>query len=94
MARILNEKKDGFPIPKDNYKMILIGFGIVIVGFLLMMGGGADSPDTFNYDIFSFRRITLAPIVCYSVLVSFSGVSCGNPKRRRGEKLNINVIEY
>ena len=45
MARILNEKKDGFPIPKDNYKMILIGFGIVIVGFLLMMGGGADSPD-------------------------------------------------
>ena len=39
MARILNEKKDGFPIPKDNYKMILIGFGIVIVGFLLMMGG-------------------------------------------------------
>ena len=43
MARILNEKKDGFPIPKDNYKMILIGFGIVIVGFLLMMGGGADS---------------------------------------------------
>ena len=63
MARILNEKKDGFPIPKENYKMILIGFGIVVVGFLLMMGGGADSPETFNYDIFSLRRITLAPIV-------------------------------
>lgn len=44
MARILNEKKDGFPIPKDNYKMILIGFGIVIVGFLLMMGGERIRP--------------------------------------------------
>ena len=75
MARILNEKKDGFPIPKDNYKMILIGFGIVIVGFLLMMGGGADSPDTFNYDIFSFRRITLAPIV---VLFGFGFVFCSS----------------
>ncbi len=41
MARILNEKKDGFPIPKDNYKMILIGFGIVIVGFPLDDGRGS-----------------------------------------------------
>ena len=86
MARILNEKKDGFPIPKDNYKLILIGFGIVIVGFLLMMGGGADSPDTFNYDIFSFRRITLAPIV---VLFGFGFVFWGimrKPKTKGEEK--------
>ena len=48
--------------------MILIGFGIVVLGFILMMGGGSSSPDEFNYDIFSFRRITLAPIV---VLVGF-----------------------
>ncbi|MDE6451597.1 MAG: DUF3098 domain-containing protein [Odoribacter sp.] len=57
------EKKVGFPIPVSSYKMILIGFGIVLLGFILMMGGGSDSPDEFNYDIFSFRRITLAPIV-------------------------------
>lgn len=53
----------GFSIPVSNYRMILIGFGIVIVGFLLMMGGGSDDPNQFNYDIFSFRRITLAPFV-------------------------------
>lgn len=57
------DKKAGFPIPVSSYKMILIGFGIVVLGFILMMGGGSDSPDQFNYDIFSFRRITLAPIV-------------------------------
>lgn len=57
------EKKAGFPVPKGNYSMILLGFGIVILGFVLMMGGGTEDPDQFSYDIFSFRRITLAPIV-------------------------------
>ncbi|MDE5611180.1 MAG: DUF3098 domain-containing protein [Odoribacter sp.] len=56
-------EKIGFPIPVSSYKMILIGFGIVVLGFILMMGGGSNNPDEFNYDIFSFRRITLAPIV-------------------------------
>lgn len=57
------EKKAGFPIPVSSYKMILIGLGIILLGFILMMGGGSNSPDEFSYDIFSFRRITLAPIV-------------------------------
>ncbi len=60
------EKKAGFPIPVSSYKMILIGFGIVVLGFILMMGGGIDNPDVFNDEIFSFRRITLAPIVVLS----------------------------
>jgi len=58
-----NNKKDGFPIPVSSYKMILIGLGIIVLGFILMIGGGSDDPNQFNYDIFSFRRITLAPIV-------------------------------
>lgn len=65
------EKKTGFPIPVSSYKMILIGFGIVVLGFLLMMGGGSDDPAVFNYEIFSFRRITLAPVV---VLAGFGFV--------------------
>ncbi|GHV64950.1 hypothetical protein FACS1894199_04430 [Bacteroidia bacterium] len=65
------ETKAEFPIPFDNYKKIVIGFGIIVIGFILMAGGGADSPDTFNYDIFSHRRITLAPIV---VLAGFAFV--------------------
>lgn len=46
MAKSSNVKdsvnKAGFPIPVGNYKMILIGFGIVILGFILMMGGGSE----------------------------------------------------
>ncbi len=52
------------PLGKQNLKLMLIGFGIIVLGFILMAGGGSDHPATeFNYDMFSFRRITLAPIL-------------------------------
>ncbi|NJK85050.1 MAG: DUF3098 domain-containing protein [Bacteroidales bacterium] len=44
--------------------MLIIGFVIIVVGFLLMMGGKSTDPNVFNEkEIFSFRRITLAPLV-------------------------------
>lgn len=52
-----------FAIGKKNYKLLLIGFGIIVFGFLLMIGGGSKDPNVFSNDIFSFRRITLAPII-------------------------------
>ncbi|RUT78750.1 DUF3098 domain-containing protein [Ancylomarina longa] len=57
------EPKTGFALGKENYKLLLIGFIIIIVGFLLMTGGGSDDPNVFDKSIFSFRRITLAPMV-------------------------------
>ncbi len=57
-------QKNEFAIGKQNYTLLLIGFGIIILGFVLMMGGGTEDPNVFNADeLFSFRRITLAPIV-------------------------------
>lgn len=53
----------GFALGKENYKLIAIGFVIIVIGFILMSGGGNTDPNVFNYDIFSFRRITLAPLV-------------------------------
>lgn len=52
-----------FPLAKENYKLMLIGLGIIVLGFILMIGGGSDDPTIFNKEIFSFRRITLAPMV-------------------------------
>jgi membrane-bound ClpP family serine protease len=57
------DNNTGFALGKENYKLLLIGFVIIIVGFLLMMGGGSDDPNVFDESIFSFRRITLAPMV-------------------------------
>ena len=48
-----------------NYRLLLIGIGIVILGYILMAGGGSGDPEVFNaQEIFSPRRITVAPIVC------------------------------
>ncbi len=57
------EKKVEFALGKENYRLLIIGFAIIVFGFLLMIGGKAESPDEFNEAIFSFRRITLAPII-------------------------------
>lgn len=47
-----------------NYKLLIIGLAIVVAGFLLMSGGGSGDPNVFDaQEIFSARRITVAPIV-------------------------------
>lgn len=59
-----NNDQDAMPFTATNYKLLLIGLAIVVVGFLLMTGGGSGDPNVFNKDeIFSKRRITVAPIV-------------------------------
>lgn len=52
-----------FPLRKINFQFLAIGFVVVIIGFMLMSGGGSDDPNVFSPDVFSFRRIVLAPIV-------------------------------
>lgn len=56
-------QKPDFPFTRENYILLIIGFVIIVFGFLLMIGGGSDDPNVFNPEIFSFRRITLAPVV-------------------------------
>jgi len=66
MAQLKNSKNegDGFALPKENYTYLLIGFIIIIIGFALMIGGRSEDPNVFNgEEIFSFRRITLAPVI-------------------------------
>ncbi len=57
------ERDPRLPLARRNYVWLLAGFGIVLLGFVLMAGGGSDSPDEFNYAMFSWRRITLAPLL-------------------------------
>jgi hypothetical protein len=64
-----SKERPDFALGPENYKLLAIGFVIIVIGFLLMIGGKSDSPDKFSNEIFSFRRITLAPIV---VLAGFA----------------------
>jgi len=55
---------------KDNYKWMLIGLVIMAIGFFLMAGGKSSDPNVFNdSQIYSFRRITLAPILIVGGLI-------------------------
>jgi len=65
----VKETNPGFAIGRKNYIYLIIGFVIIIIGFVLMMGGKSPDPNLFNEkEIFSPRRITLAPIL---VLLGF-----------------------
>lgn len=56
--------EDRFPFIKENYFIMIIGLAIIAIGYLLMVGGGSSDPNQFYADkIYSWRRITLAPIV-------------------------------
>jgi hypothetical protein len=59
-------KKKQFLFIKKIYQIIFLSILIIGVGFLLMSGGGSNNPDVFNNEIYSFRRIRLAPLVVIS----------------------------
>lgn len=62
-----NNRQNGggerMPFSRKNYLLMLVGVIIIVVGFVLMSGGGEHTVTDFDESIFSFRRITLAPIV-------------------------------
>lgn len=71
---------DNFTNMADNTKMaitrkglrwILMGFLVMVAGFILMMGGGVKDPQVFNWAMFDFRRLVAAPVVilCGVVIV-------------------------
>jgi hypothetical protein len=60
--------KPAFLFERVNYTILLIGIAVIALGFILMSGGGSNDPNVFNEEIFSFRRIRLAPTV---VLIGF-----------------------
>ena len=60
--------KSEFLFEKKNYQLMVLGVLFIALGFILMSGGGSDDPNVFNEEIYSFRRIRLAPTL---VLIGF-----------------------
>ena len=68
-----------FAFEKSNYILLLIGVVIIIAGFILMTGPGSTETH-FEPDIFSFRRIKLAPAICFGgfIFVIYAIMHKGN----------------
>jgi hypothetical protein len=61
-------KQKYFIFERKNYIFMAIGIAFIVLGFLLMIGGGSDNPEVFNPEIYSWRRIRLAPAL---ILIGF-----------------------
>lgn len=66
----MSQKKIATIFTKDNYMWMAIGAAVIILGFLLMIGGKSADPNVFNEkEVYSFRRITLAPVLIIAGLI-------------------------
>jgi hypothetical protein len=71
--------KNNFAFDKVNFILLAVGMAIVVIGFLLMVGPNSTDT-TFEPDIFSARRIKLAPVVCLFGFVSMIYAVIRKPK--------------
>ena len=71
--------KRDFAFDRMNYILLAIGMAVVIIGFLLMSGPGSNET-AYNPDIFSVRRIKVAPVVCLLGFVSMIYAVVRRPK--------------
>lgn len=70
-------------LPKLNLILIAISFVIIVIGFALMVG--APSGEVYNPDIFSFRRITLGPMIALAGFIVMVVAILYKPRKNRKE---------
>ncbi len=72
----------GFVFGPMNYRLLIIGLVVIILGFILMAGGKSDDPNVFNPEVFSIRRITIAPIVVLAGFIIEGFAIMWKPKKK------------
>lgn len=78
------------PLGKRNYVMILCGVAAIILGFILLSGGGSEDPATqFNYEMFNFRRLYVAPVLLLAGFAFEIYAIMYRPKAAKGETTTL-----
>ena len=70
-------------ITPKGLKLLLAGVLVMIAGYILMTGGGSSDPQVFNYGMFSFRRLVVAPVVIIAGIVIEVVAIMGTRKDRK-----------
>ena len=65
------DKTSQFIFNKKNYIIFIVSLLVICLGFILMIGGESVNNVDFNPEIFSFRRITIAPI---TIIIGYIGI--------------------
>ncbi len=74
---------DRMAVTPKGLKLVLAGLIVMVAGYILMTGGGSDDPEVFNYAMFNFRRLTLAPVVIIAGIVTVIVGIMGNFDEKR-----------
>ena len=56
-------QKFEFAFGKQNYRLMFIGLAVLLIGFMLMVGGGSDDPNVFSPALFNTQRLVIAPLL-------------------------------
>ena len=77
----------GMPFGKFNYILMLAGFVVLGIGYVLLSGGGSEDPNVFSEAIFDTRRLVIAPVtLMIGFLIEFSAIMIKiNPKEENQE---------
>ena len=74
-----------FAFTKENYMWMIIGVVLIILGYVLLVGGGSDNPDEFNMALFNARRLVFAPIFIVGGLVVEVFAIMKKPSKKQSE---------
>lgn len=85
-------RKEEFALGKTNYILIAIAFALVVIGFLLMLGG-STTDESFNPDIFSTRRIAIGPTIAFLGFVCIVPAILYRPKKKESVNNEGTIIE-
>ena len=72
-----------FSMPSKNVLLIGIGLLVMVLGFVLMLGGGSSDPEVFNPEMFNARRLVVAPVV---ICIGIGVIIWGIMRKPRGEE--------
>ena len=80
---------DKMAITPKGFKLLIAGVIVMVAGYILMIGGGSKDPQVFNYAMFNFQRLVVAPLVIFCgiiiEIVAIMGIFKG-PEKREGDK--------
>jgi len=70
-----------YPFSRKNFIGMLIAGAMIVIGFLLILGG-SSTPDSFNPDIFSTRRIVVGPLIAFLGFVGMAVAIIIKPSKK------------
>lgn len=83
-SRLDKETASQFPLGKKNFVMMAVAGALIVVGFLLMLGG-SSTEEAFNPDIFSARRVVVGPTIAFLGFLSMGYAIIRRPSPAKGD---------